>query len=62
MDINLSGLNGVECTRRLKPLLPATQIIMLTVYQNTENIFNALAAGFHKGGHLRQRGHLRHKW
>jgi len=31
--------------RRLKPKLPATQIIMLTVYQNTEHIFNALAAG-----------------
>ena len=45
MDINLPGINGVECTRRLKPLLPATQIIMLTVYQNTEHIFNALAAG-----------------
>jgi DNA-binding NarL/FixJ family response regulator len=45
MDINLPGMNGVECVRRLKPLLPATQIIMLTVYQNTENIFNALAAG-----------------
>lgn len=45
MDINLTGINGVECARRLKPLLPATQIIMLTVYQNTEHIFNALAAG-----------------
>ena len=45
MDINLPGINGVECVRRLKPLLPATQVIMLTVYQNTENIFNALAAG-----------------
>jgi DNA-binding NarL/FixJ family response regulator len=45
MDINLPGLNGVECVRRLKPMLPATQIIMLTVYQNTEHIFNALAAG-----------------
>ncbi len=45
MDINLPGFNGVECVRRLKPLLPATQVIMLTVYQNTENIFNALAAG-----------------
>ncbi|HVM50304.1 MAG TPA: response regulator transcription factor [Candidatus Acidoferrum sp.] len=45
MDINLSGLNGVECVRRLKPLLPQTQVIMLTVYQNTEHIFNALAAG-----------------
>ncbi|MGH8023497.1 MAG: response regulator [Limisphaerales bacterium] len=45
MDINLSGINGVECTRRLKPLLPGTQIIMLTVYQNTEHIFDALTAG-----------------
>jgi DNA-binding NarL/FixJ family response regulator len=45
MDINLTGINGVECVRRLKPLVPATQIIMLTVYQNTEHIFNALAAG-----------------
>ena len=45
MDINLPGLSGVECVRRLKPVLPATQIIMLTVYQNTEHIFNALAAG-----------------
>jgi DNA-binding NarL/FixJ family response regulator len=45
MDINLPGINGVECVGRLKPLLPATQIIMLTVYQNTGNIFNALAAG-----------------
>lgn len=45
MDINLPGMSGVECARRLKPLVPATQIIMLTVYQNTENIFNALAAG-----------------
>jgi DNA-binding NarL/FixJ family response regulator len=45
MDINLPGINGVECARRLKPQFPATQIIMLTVYQNTEHIFNALAAG-----------------
>ncbi len=45
MDINLPGLNGVECVRRLKPQTPGTQIIMLTVYQNTDNIFKALAAG-----------------
>lgn len=45
MDINLPGINGVECSRQLKPQMPATQIIMLTVYQNTEHIFNALAAG-----------------
>jgi DNA-binding NarL/FixJ family response regulator len=45
MDINLPGIDGVECVRRLKPLLPQTQIVMLTVYEDTENIFNALAAG-----------------
>ena len=45
MDINLPAMNGVECVRRLKPLLPDTQVIMLTVYEDTENIFNALAAG-----------------
>ena len=45
MDINLPGMNGVECVRRLKPLLPETQVMMLTVYEDTENIFNALAAG-----------------
>jgi DNA-binding NarL/FixJ family response regulator len=45
MDINLPGMNGVECVRQLKQLVPATQIVMLTVYEDTENIFNALAAG-----------------
>ncbi|MEY2407914.1 MAG: hypothetical protein QOF48_584 [Verrucomicrobiota bacterium] len=45
MDINLPGMNGVECARRLKELLPKTHVIMLTVYEDTENIFNALAAG-----------------
>lgn len=45
MDINLPGLNGVECVRQLKEKLPKLLIIMLTVYEDTENIFNALAAG-----------------
>jgi len=45
MDINLPGMNGVECVRQLKILLPEMQIIMLTVYEDTDNIFNALAAG-----------------
>ena len=45
MDINLPGMNGVECVRQLKQLLPETQVMMLTVYEDTENIFNALAAG-----------------
>jgi DNA-binding NarL/FixJ family response regulator len=45
MDINLPGMNGVECVRQLKQLGLPTQVIMLTVYEDTENIFNALAAG-----------------
>ncbi len=45
MDINLPGINGVECVRKLKQILPQTQVMMLTVYEDTENIFNALAAG-----------------
>jgi len=45
MDINLPGMNGVECVRRLKQVDPAIQVVMLTVYEDTENIFNALAAG-----------------
>lgn len=45
MDINLPGMNGVECVRKLKQVLPQLQIMMLTVYEDTENIFNALAAG-----------------
>jgi RNA polymerase sigma factor (sigma-70 family) len=38
-------MNGVECVRQLKTLVPGTQVMMLTVYEDTENIFNALAAG-----------------
>ena len=45
MDINLPGMNGVEAVRRLKPALPATQFVMLTVYEDADHIFNALAAG-----------------
>ena len=45
MDINLPGMNGVECVRKLKTIIPETQVMMLTVYEDTDNIFNALAAG-----------------
>jgi len=45
MDINLPGINGVECVRQLKEKLPELLFMMLTVYEDTENIFNALAAG-----------------
>ena len=45
MDINLPGMSGIECVRHLKPLLPKTQFVMLTVYEDADHIFNALAAG-----------------
>ena len=45
MDINLPGINGVECVRQLKKIMPEVLIMMLTVYEDTENIFDALAAG-----------------
>lgn len=45
MDINLPGMNGVECVRQLKLAAPQILVVMLTVYEDTENIFNALAAG-----------------
>lgn len=45
MDINLPGISGIECVRRLKPLIPQTQFVMLTVYEDADHIFDALAAG-----------------
>ncbi|MHB9008296.1 MAG: response regulator [Limisphaerales bacterium] len=45
MDINLTGMDGVECTRRLKAAVPSVQILMLTVFDDTEQIYRALAAG-----------------
>jgi DNA-binding NarL/FixJ family response regulator len=45
MDINLGGMDGVECVRQLTPLMPESQVLMLTVFEDTEQIFRALAAG-----------------
>jgi DNA-binding NarL/FixJ family response regulator len=45
MDINLPGMTGIECVRRLKPVMPQTQFVMLTVYEDADHIFNALVAG-----------------
>ena len=45
MDINLPGMSGVECVRRLRALVPSVQVVMLTVYEDTDLIFAALAAG-----------------
>lgn len=45
MDINLPGMSGVECVRRLGPVVPEMLILMLTVHDDTETIFEALSAG-----------------
>ena len=45
MDINMTGMNGIECVRKLKLVAPETQIVMFTVYEDTDKIFKALAAG-----------------
>ena len=45
MDINLPKMNGIECVRKLKALIPSAQILMLTVYEDSEKIFNSLLAG-----------------
>jgi len=45
MDINLPNRSGIECTAALKELLPAVQVVMITVYGDAEKVFNALRAG-----------------
>lgn len=45
MDINLGGMSGIECVDKLKTALPDMQVLMLTVYEDTDKIFQALAAG-----------------
>src|ERR1700761_4529518 len=45
MDINLPGIDGVECVRQLKGKLPGTQFLMLTVYEDNNRLFKSLVAG-----------------
>lgn len=45
MDINLPAMNGIECVGKLHGLDPSLRVIMLTVYENPEQIFDALRAG-----------------
>ena len=45
MDINLPGMNGIECIRQIKDKSPGTQFMMFTVYENDEKVFEALKAG-----------------
>jgi DNA-binding NarL/FixJ family response regulator len=45
MDIQLPDATGVECTAKIKELLPAVHIVIVTVYDDSERIFQALRAG-----------------
>lgn len=45
MDINLPGIKGPECVRQLKAQLPSVQFLMLTVYEDSDSLFNSLKAG-----------------
>lgn len=45
MDINLPGMSGIECTRLLRAEIPRLQVLILTVYEDTDRIFEALEAG-----------------
>ena len=45
MDINLPGMSGIECVAQLRRTMPEAKIIMLTVFEEGEQVFKALAAG-----------------
>lgn len=45
MDINLPGMSGIECTAALKRVSPESQVIIVTVYEDTDSIFRALRVG-----------------
>jgi DNA-binding NarL/FixJ family response regulator len=45
MDIQLTGMNGVECVRRLKAALPRAEIVMFTVFEHSDWIFDSLQSG-----------------
>jgi DNA-binding NarL/FixJ family response regulator len=45
MDIQLPGMSGIQCVAKLKEIHPEAQVLMVTVYDNNDRIFDALAAG-----------------
>jgi DNA-binding NarL/FixJ family response regulator len=45
MDINLPGMSGIECVRKLKAQMPKLQVLMLTMYEDDEKVFQSLVAG-----------------
>jgi DNA-binding NarL/FixJ family response regulator len=45
VDINLPGMSGIECIRKIKSKCPNTQFMMFTIYEDSDSVFEALAAG-----------------
>lgn len=45
MDINLPGMNGIECIKKIKAVCPQVQFMMFTIYEDSDQVFTALAAG-----------------
>lgn len=45
MDINLPGIDGISCVKKIAPLRPDMQFMMFTIYENSEQVFEALSAG-----------------
>ena len=45
MDIHLPGMTGIECTKKLRELIPDTDIVMLTIQEDDESVFDSLCAG-----------------
>jgi DNA-binding NarL/FixJ family response regulator len=45
MDINMPGMNGIDCIAKIKDECPNTQFMIFTIYENDEKIFDALTAG-----------------
>jgi DNA-binding NarL/FixJ family response regulator len=45
MDIHLTGASGIDCLRKVKAICPTMQFIMFTIYEDSEQIFEALSAG-----------------
>ena len=55
VDINLPCKSGIECVAAIKAKLPALQVLMLTTYDDSENVFDSLRAG--ASGYLLKRNH-----
>jgi DNA-binding NarL/FixJ family response regulator len=45
MDVNLPKMSGIDCVRNLKGIMPRTEYVMLTVYEDADVIFKSLLAG-----------------